>query len=337
MQETKITSEMVSNFKVLFTTEGVPAIKSDRFTQEEYDIFCQGSRFKHLPENKIWTNEEIADQLYTLLNQNNIPNHVYRKFENKLLIGLPFENKDEDLITFSNGLKSLFGWDNLTPLDKDFWYIFPHCSSIISDKHPPKVFALVEKYGAVGMTGVFGELDYKGYNNMHIIGNSEQSFKHRWEVLKKEKKDKNTVFISQYKNYADFEENVSLKNSKAEGKIFYMDKTKPFNEREIAFNNFGEEDSSIHQPRNYELSQIFSYYNDSDNERHQIIYCGDIVERWLEELFFNRCTFDYSEYRISLKRKPRNYKPSDKAVERLRRYYMEILFLEGIASFEFDW
>ena len=33
----------------------------------------------------------------------------------------------------------------------------------------------------------------------------------------------------------------------------------------------------------------------------------------------------------------RNYKPSQEAVDRLYKFYVEKLFLEGVGSFEFDW
>ena len=118
-----------------------------------------------------------------------------------------------------------------------------------------------------------------------------------------------------------------------------MDKTKSFEERLKAFTKLGEQDSSIFHPTNRDLKIIFDVYGENGwVERHQIIECEHIVEYWIDKLRNNRCHLDWTnKYHPKVATSTRNYTPNQKAIDRLYRFYIEKLFLDGIGSFEWDW
>ena len=52
-----------------------------------------------------------------------------------------------------------------------------------------------------------------------------------------------------------------------------------------------------------------------------------------------RCKIDYSinQYHPDLKQKKRNYVSSQAAIDRLYNYYLNLLIVEGVSEFIFDW
>ena len=80
-------------------------------------------------------------------------------------------------------------------------------------------------------------------------------------------------------------------------------------------------------------------HGESGVERHEIVYCANVIEWWIECLSYRKTKIDYHKNRFhpELKQEYRNYKPSEESINRLYRYYMEKIFLYGIGKFDFDW
>jgi hypothetical protein len=72
-------------------------------------------------------------------------------------------------------------------------------------------------------------------------------------------------------------------------------------------------------------------------QRHETFYCDDVIEWWLEKIYDSRCRFVRTKYEVKPEFTHRNYEPSQKALERLSKYYIEKLFLFGVSRSEFDW
>jgi hypothetical protein len=106
------------------------------------------------------------------------------------------------------------------------------------------------------------------------------------------------------------------------------------------FNIHGESETYLFNPTDFRLAKIFEIYTEVyEPERHTDIECSEVIEFWIQELKEKRCEIDYSQnkYHPSLRREERNYIPSSEAILRLKTFYLEKLFLEGIGSFTFDW
>lgn len=144
---------------------------------------------------------------------------------------------------------------------------------------------------------------------------------------------------SMYNSLDEMEEELSVKKIGAEAVIFYLDKTKNFEERIKVFEKYGDEDSFVYEPIDEVLFKIFEAYCDGlDAERRSNIECIDIINWWIDyKLKKQRIKFVKFTDCDKIKGKKRNYIPSKIAIERLRKYYTEKLFIEGIARFQFDW
>ena len=143
---------------------------------------------------------------------------------------------------------------------------------------------------------------------------------------------------SMYNSLDEMEEELSVKKIGAEAQIFYMDKSKDLKERIKVFEKYGHEEGSIYTPDDDALNVIFEFHNDDDNnERHQTYETIDIIDWWIGMQKRNRVNVYKGEYSPKFKKLTRNYTPNKQAIERLRIYYIEKLFIEGISSFVFDW
>jgi len=161
-----------------------------------------------------------------------------------------------------------------------------------------------------------------------------------WKEKNKIKKESEKIYTSNFKDLNDLEENVTVKNIKTEAKKFYMDKTKDFKKREKVFSKHGKSNDYIYHPIDSNLKKIFDIYFENDYlDKHQIVKTLDVIKNWIETLSDSRSIIDYSKnkYHPNIKSTERNYTPSDKAIERLYRFYAEKMFLEGVSEFEFDW
>lgn len=151
--------------------------------------------------------------------------------------------------------------------------------------------------------------------------------------------------ISPYQTLEELESNETVKNATRAGKIFYLDKTKNLNERIEAFYTYGEKDMYIHHFADSNLEKISECFIDRMGvERHQNIDCTEIISWWVAyqwgsaHLPKTRCFIHRDKYnKFKIVTKPRNYSPSKEAYDRLYAYYLEKVFKEGVATFNFDW
>jgi L-rhamnose mutarotase len=330
----------VEQLKNSFTVEGVPLIPC-RFSKEEIEEMrktntSHPSHWSNL--NKVWTDEEIGEQINTMINSNTFDDTVLADKIDELMKSLPLENLNIEKEIFKTNLYQLIGWDVLTPLNTEFWMRFGSAPFTLKHNSNPKLTQAHNLYGACGMDEIFGT---KFEDNIHLTGisyNAINQFDNIWTDKKNKKDLKNTVHTSLFNSLDEIEENVVVKRIKEEAKKFYHDKTKVFEERVKVFTRHGEQENSIFEPSDRNLSKIFQMHNEGDNDRNSIIECESVIRWWIDELRYNRSKLDWTNhYHPKLKQTERNYEPTDAACERLFRYYMEKLFLEEVGSFEFDW
>lgn len=225
------------------------------------------------------------------------------------------------------------GFDKFGPLDPNFWANFG--SAPLFQKYEDE-----KKKPGIGMDTIFGEKLGECYDYIYEISNMVNSVFEDFKLKKSKLQEKTVNVVSPFKNLADLEDNVTVKKIKAEAEKFYKDTTKDFKDRLEVFDIHGDEDGSIHQPTDKKLAKIFEIYQETGySERHEMVNCLSIIEWWIDTLKSKRCRISYKEnkYHPKIISKKRNYKPSTKAIERLQRYYQEILLEEGVANFEFDW
>lgn len=337
----------VEQLKNCFSVEGSLLIKSNRFTQEELDEMFKNrgttheSHFSHLRKTeKTFSDDEIADQIYTMLNQvafseQPLQDKMNLFFNECELIDMKSEKK-----LYKKKVYNLIGWDKLKPLNNTFWREFGSAPINGLSTSNKKLMMFKDKYGACAMEDIFGYKFSRTYFYTYTILNNIKNFDEKWKEANKIKNESEKVYTSPYKNIDDLEENISVKRIKDEARKFYLDKSKNFKDRVDVFNKYGESHSYIYHPKNSNINKIFDIYQEMDyTERHQNVECESIISFWIDSLTDDRCEIDYSRnsYHPSLKKTKRKYKPSKKAIDRLYKYYMEKLFLEGMGSFEWDW
>jgi len=131
--------------------------------------------------------------------------------------------------------------------------------------------------------------------------------------------------MSPYKTFKELEDAFNMNKLQAAAKEFYLDETKKLSERIKVFDKYGKVESYIHEPEDVALKAVFKDYGcDGNTNRYETIDCSDVIDHYLERL-------------KDLKDKNKNKKPSELALKRLRAYYFNKLFQEGVAKFEFDW
>ena len=147
------------------------------------------------------------------------------------------------------------------------------------------------------------------------------------------------VKLFEYKDLNHMEEELSVKKIQHEAEKFYLDRSKNWKERLKVFEKYGKKVSSIHHPADSSLEKIFQMNIEKcEHERHETITCSYVIEWWIEQLSENRThIFEAERGRIKMDEADRNYEPSDKAMDRLEKLYMEKIMLERVASFELDW
>lgn len=341
-------AKKVHQLKSSFTVEGTPLFKSNRFTDEEIEEMRKSSDahsshwYGLLPGSKVWTDEEISDQVEIFFNTPVMNETDFKDKINKILKDLPLEDKETERAIFRKKIFELLNWTEEKNGISEMWRKFGSAPSAADGKfHGNKKLEKYAKlYGACSMTTIFeGQFSNKFYIFWYGANQSFQLFETYWDEAKRKKDLASQTFTSPYKNLEDIEDNVVVKKIKGEAKKFYLDKTKKFSERVRVFAVHGEEESYIFRPSDPDLNKIFDLYLEKDYlQRHEGVDCASIIEYWVSELEENRLKFDWTNpYHPKLKKSNRKYKPSKKAVERLYKYYMEKLFLEGVGSFTFDW
>jgi len=334
----------VSQLKNSFSVEGTPLIMSDRFSKEEIAELRKSSTAHeshwYYPPH-IWTDDEIAEQINAMLNCVEFDKTQIKDEIDKIMLSLPYEDMSVEKKIFEDRLYKLVYGDSI-PLNSEFWRNFGSAPLFNPRKHASnkKLIELQKKYGAVGMDDIFGEKFSNCYHLTYDVGGAVSNFEREWKEIKKTKDLRSQVFTSQFDSLDDIEDNVVVKKITEEAKKFYMDSTKDFEERIKVFSKHGFRQGCIHEPTDRNLRKIFEMHNESDwIQRHEICNTVDIVNYWVcHQLEQNRCKLDYTNpYHPKLKKLNRGYHPSKAAIDRLYKYYVEKLFLEGVGSFEFDW
>lgn len=298
---------------------------------------CHSSHWLNI--NKVWTDEEIGEQINTMIESKTFSDTDLNDKIEELINSLPFENISTEKELFKSNLYKLVGWDILTPLNPVFWEKFGSAPFFISENDTNKKLLNFRKiYGACGMNEIFGSKFEDNCHLVHIINNALTYFNDKWEEKKKRKEIKTQFFSSTFNSLDEIEENVVIKHVAEEAKKFYHDKSKVFEERVKVFTRYGKREDYIFHPKNRILDKIFKMYIEGENDRCSIIECDQIINWWVKMLMYKRCKLNWSNpYHPELKQKNRNYKPSNAACDRLFKYYMEKMFLEEVGSFVFDW
>lgn len=175
----------VQQIKSSFTVEGIPLIKSNRFTQEQYDEMMANSKahppyFEHLKVGKkVWTDEEISKQVITFFKTPAFNEHKLRTFFNAYREANPYKNKAAEVNALKSTLYSLLGWDILTPLNSKFWTRFSSAPYSLTHNHA-NIGDVERAYGAVGMEDIFDDFGDK-YYLCHEINNLLFIFEQEWK------------------------------------------------------------------------------------------------------------------------------------------------------------
>ena len=341
-------AKKVHQLKSSFTVEGTPLFKSNRFSDKEIDGMkkestAHTSHWNGLsPNSKIWTDEEISNQIEVFFATPMMNETDFKDKVNKIRKSLPIENKEAERKIFKQKFFELLNWTEEKNGISEMWVKFGSapCSSDGKFHGNKKLEKYAKLYGACSMTTIFeGQFSDKFHIFWYGARNAMQEFKTFWKEEKRKKDLASQTFTSPYADLEDIEDNVVVKKIKEEAKKFYLDKTKKFSERVRVFAVHGKEEGFIFTPSYPDLATIFKMHSENDwINRHQMVDCATIIENWVENLYENRCTLNWSNpYHPELERSDRGYEPSKEAIERLYKYYMEKLFLEGVGSFKFDW
>lgn len=331
--------EKVKDVKNSFTVEGVPLIKSNRFTAEEYKAFKTQHHGWHLnPKEHTYSDEEIRDQVYTMMNQNVISKSTLKELYDSLSKDFKYQDLAAEKEIARQKIYQKLGWDKMTPINMEFWKCFGSAPFFISDTNK-KLVKYQELYGAKGMNEIFDDRFEKTYH-YYSVNNYFQQFDSVWNSGKEIYDLAHTTFTSPYNSVDEMEEELPVKKIKAAAENFYLDKTKDFEERLKAFDKYGDKETYIFRPQDVRLNKIFDIYFEQDYvQRHETVNCLSIIEWWIDSLADERTHISYvnNKYHPDLESSERNYVASENSINRLRKYYIEKLILEKTATFEFDW
>lgn len=338
-----ILKRKVEQIKSSFSVEGSPLIKSDRFTQAELDKLRSESTshsshwYRHIAGARIWTDEEIAQQIQLFLDTTDIPESKFDKIIETILKDFPLEDRDREIVAARQRVYMVINWPDEPKVNPDFWAPFGSAPGRIASQ---KLETLHEKYGACSMEEIFDDqFSKKFYLFRSAVNTAISTISSKWNELKALKEAAVIEWNSPYNTMAELEESVTIKQGPNAARHFYLDKTKDFEQRVAVFNRHGEHCKWIHRPVDPDLEKIFSVYLEGDYiTRYQEVLCESVIENWLDDLTQNRIKISYAnKYHPKKIKTPRSRKPSKESVARLHRYYMEKLFLEGVSRFCLDW
>jgi len=319
--------DIAKKLKNSFSVEGVPLIKSDRFTKEEISQMVKESKAHNshwlnmMPAAKTWSDNEIETQVKVLMTMPTVSSVKIDFITNTFMKALKYEDIEKEYKLFKEMLFYLMGWNDSEYFNPKFWSRFGSAPYIIHESNKNLV-RLQKLYGACGMIDLFGDKFSNNHTIGHDINNKLYNFKAIWKEFKALKDIKETTFSSPYKVLDDIEENVVMKKIPEATRNYYLDKSKPFEERLEVFNKYGAQNGYIFNSTQPDISTIIETYIDrEDLDKYQDIEISSIIENWIE----------------ILKKKSRNYKLSKESTQRLYKYYMEKVFIEGVCSFKLDW
>lgn len=142
------------------------------------------------------------------------------------------------------------------------------------------------------------------------------------------------------KTLKELEKKTLASNIQKEARKFYLNEANSSKERKLAFDKYGKEeryildDSDIKDPV---LQRIYARWKEYDSDlwnKYETIPLESVIEWWLDELEEHRLDL-YGEN--SIDKTERNYKPSEKALKRLKEVLMKRVIKTGIKSFRYDW
>ena len=336
----------VQQLKSSFSVEGVPLVKSNRFTDDEIAEMkkkssAHSSHWNGLSKTaKTYTDEEIQTQIEVFLETPNISEVKLKSVVDAALKALPIKDIKNERKIFRELIFGILNWTEEKNGLSKMWAPFGSApSNPDGTLHGEKLQKLQKKYGACSMGTIFdGQFSDKFHLFWYSVNTALQKYETYWHETKKKNNIKETTYNSPYKDLNDIEENVVVKKIGAAANDFYLDKTKDFNERIKVFDTYAKEETYIFRPSDTDLSKIFSIYFENDIDRHQTVTCTEVVWYWIDCLRNGRCHLNLTNpYHPKIDKETRNYKPSQEAIDRLYKFYVEKLFLEGVGSFEFDW
>jgi len=344
-EETKL---RVEQLKSSFSVEGMPLIKSNKFSDEEIQKMkststSHESRWFHLAPNKrVWADDEIAEQIELFMSLNNVSEEQLQDKVNELYLKTPLENLDQEKKLFKSTIYNFIGISDEVSFNDDFWYRFGSAPYFIQENDPNKKLSEAKKlYGACGMREIFEDKFDKCLHLKYVDNKFIALFDKTWNDMKEksEQKFKWASVSSPYNTMDELEENTTIKKIPEESKKFYHDKTKPLSERIKVFNKYGHKEAYIFTPQNIHLAKIFDLYFEQEFiDKYQTINCAEIIEWWVfTTLNDNRIHINKLNNYHKIVTLNRNYKPSKISIERLFNYHIENLFLEDVGSFTFDW
>ena len=222
-------AKKVEQLKNSFTVEGVPLVKSNRFTDEELDEMkskstAHSSHWNGMRKSaKIYSDEEIATQIEIFFDTPIISEEKFRLMKDKLFKSLPLNDKEKEKQAFREILFSCLNWTEERNGLSKMWSPFGSAPCGVHDDlglHGEKMQALQQKYGACSMGTIFdGEFSDKFYLFWGTINNTLYEFDAYWDLAKSQKDLKETTFSSPYNTLDEIEENVVMKKYRKLPKI----------------------------------------------------------------------------------------------------------------------
>lgn len=259
---------------------------------------------------------EFLRQLNTIMCQNNLPFNFHH-FSKQIASSINHNLSDvivkeiikQRLYEYLNW--AYLGENGLTPLTEDFCKIFSAIpNTFVERQATEKVIALTftesEKNGLLTLP-LFNDIAKDAFHIIELRKLSE-------EASQKNNTDSCNTFNDFKEEQASFTKRVMA---------FATNRNNPLRERWFTFLRFGERQSWIYEPTFQPLRFMFADYNDMDNQRGSYIDCDTVLDYWSENI-------------IESKENDGKY-ISDAAVDKVLAAYQEILILEGVAGYYFDW
>jgi hypothetical protein len=300
--------EIVEKVKLLYTGGGTPLIKPGVFS----DDFIDGQVCLVMDEKKLSTKEIDAIVRYCVN------------------FNLSKEDSEKKLMEFLN-------WGSKP--DEKFWR---ESGSIIIKKEYFKGCSGKIPSNALGWEDVFTWERHDTFSEQRIL---LYHFYESVETLRELNKQKMILKSQESYMFDDARKYINAINNakqtiEEDAIKFYRDPKNNLEDRIKLFELLGGKKSFIFHPKNKELNQIFEMHQEQGYcDRHQTLSTWEIIEWWMEEIAENRLKVDYSanKYHPKLKQTERNYVPSSAALNQLRNRYFNMLVVEGISEFIFDW
>jgi hypothetical protein len=149
----------------------------------------------------------------------------------------------------------------------------------------------------------------------------------------------NIIFDIRYNSIEEIKNNVVYAKFHEEVRKFYLDKSKNWEERIKAFREYGEKEQWIWHPIHPALNTIFNLFHEKDYiQKHEQVHVDTVIDCWFDDLDEGRIEISHrNEYHPSVDVIDRNYEPSKEALDKLWKMYYELLMIEGVSEYTYDW